>query len=131
MKFVDNARFIANSLSNLVDSLPKVIHKIKWNYGHNKKYEEYGIRYRDCEFSLKYKNFRDDLLSFCCNRNYQKMFDKDLNKPFDNTYKFSFFFFKISISLFCCCKKVFTHTNAGIIEKNSMKHHYFERGFLQ
>ena len=42
---------------------------------------------------LNIKNFRDDLLSFCCNRNYQKMFDKDLNKPFDNTYKFSFFFF--------------------------------------
>ena len=33
----------------------------------------------------------------------------------------------ISINLFCFCKELFTHTNAWMIEKNSMKHHYLKK----
>ena len=33
---VDSAKFIANSLSNLVNNLAEGIHKIKCKYGHDK-----------------------------------------------------------------------------------------------
>ena len=60
------------------------IHKIKRKYGHNiKKHEECGIEYKDCERYREYVNVKDDLIVynfFCCNRNYQKEFNKDLKK---------------------------------------------------
>ena len=30
----------------------------------------------------------------------------------------------ISINLFFCCKKCFTHANTGMIGKNSLEHYY-------
>ena len=33
----------------------------------------------------------------------------------------------ISIGLFCCCEKVFTHINTWFIGKNSMKYHLLEK----
>ena len=36
-KFINNARFMASSLSNLVDSLAERIHKIKCKYRHDNK----------------------------------------------------------------------------------------------
>ena len=33
----------------------------------------------------------------------------------------------ISISLFYCCEKVFTHMNIWMIEKNSMKPYYLKK----
>ena len=75
-------RFIRSSLSNLVDNFSDVIHKIKCKYRHDdKKYE--------CFF--KFINFKDDLIEYkclCCNKNYQKDFDGNLQKRFFNTYKF-------------------------------------------
>ena len=35
LKFMESARFMASSLSNLVNNLSKGIHKIKCKYGHN------------------------------------------------------------------------------------------------
>ena len=37
LQFIDSARFMKSSLSNLVNNLPEVIHKIKYKYGHNDK----------------------------------------------------------------------------------------------
>ena len=37
LKFIDIARFMASSLSNLVDVLAEGNHKIKCKYGHEKK----------------------------------------------------------------------------------------------
>ena len=55
IRFIDDsARFIARSLSNLVDNLAEGIHKIKCKYGHdNKKYETCEIKYKDCECALE------------------------------------------------------------------------------
>ena len=53
---------MASSLSNLVDNLAEKIHKIKCKYGHNKKHETCGIKYKDCECYLEYTNFKDDLI---------------------------------------------------------------------
>ena len=47
MKFADNARFMANSSSNLVDDLAEVIQKIK-------------LEYRDC--FLEYESVIENLI---------------------------------------------------------------------
>ena len=54
LQLIDSARFMASSLSNLVDNLFKGIHKIKYKYGHNnKRCETCGIKYKDCECRLE------------------------------------------------------------------------------
>ena len=37
MQFIDSARFMVSSLSNLFNDLAEGIHKIKCKYGHNDK----------------------------------------------------------------------------------------------
>ena len=73
---------MANPLSNLADNLAEGIHKIK--YGHdNKKREMSEIKYKDCGCCLEYTNIKDDLTEcarLCCNKNYQRNIDKNLNK---------------------------------------------------
>ena len=45
LQFIDSARFMASSLSNLVNNLAEGIHKVKCKYKHNdKKYETCGIK---------------------------------------------------------------------------------------
>ena len=82
-----------SSLSNLVNNLYERIHKIKCKYGHNdKKCETCGISNEVCNWFFEYTNFRDDLIEHkcsCCNKYYQKEFDKKLKERFFNTYKFS------------------------------------------
>ena len=51
LQFIDSARFMASSLSNLVNNLSEGIHRIKCKDEHDdKKYETYGIKYKygDC-----------------------------------------------------------------------------------
>ena len=58
IKFIDSARFMASSLSNLVDDLTKGIHKIKCE---------------DCDCFLEYESVRDNLIKykcFPCNKDY-------------------------------------------------------------
>ena len=73
------ARFMASSLSNLVNNLSERIHKIKCKYEHDdKKCESWGITYEVCDWFLEYTNFKDDLIKYkclCCNKNYQQKFD--------------------------------------------------------
>ena len=86
---IDSARFMANSLSDLVinHNLPKGIHRIKFKSGYNdKKCETYGIKYEYCDCFLEYINFKNDIIEF---KNYQHKFGKKLKERFFNTYKFS------------------------------------------
>ena len=47
LQFTDSARFMASSLSNLVNNLSDEIHRIKCKYGHDdKKCEICGIKYK-------------------------------------------------------------------------------------
>ena len=82
LQFIDSARFMASSLSNLANNLSGRIHKIKYKYGHNdKKYETCRIKYKYCHCFLEYTNFKDDLIKYkclCCNKNYQQKFDEKL-----------------------------------------------------
>ena len=53
LQFIDSARFIATSLSNLVNNLSEGIHRIKCKFGHeNKKCETCGIKYKRCDCFL-------------------------------------------------------------------------------
>ena len=83
LQFFDSARFMASSLSNLVDNLAKRIHKIKCKDEHNNnRCETYGIKYKDCQFCLEYTNFY-------VATQISKKTDKKLRKRFVNTCKFS------------------------------------------
>ena len=63
LKFIDKARFIQSSLSNLADNFSEETHKIKCKYGHdNKKCEKCRIKCKYCDSFLEYKNFKDDLI---------------------------------------------------------------------
>ena len=79
-KFIDSARFMASSLSNLVNNLSEGIYKIKCKYGHDdKKCETSGIKYKYYDCFLESKNFKDDLIEckcLCCNEKYQQKFDE-------------------------------------------------------
>ena len=74
--FINSARFIATSFSNLVNDLTKGIHTIKGKYEHgDKKYETCVIQFKYCNCCLEYTNFIDDVIEYkciCCNKNYQK-----------------------------------------------------------
>ena len=93
LQFIDSARFMASSLSNLVNNLSEGIHRIKCKYGHDdKKCETCGIKYKHCDCFLEYTNFKDDLIEYkclICNKNCQIKFDEKLNERFFNTFKFS------------------------------------------
>ena len=77
IKFIDNARFMAISLSNLVDNLSEEIHKIKC---------------KDCNCILEYESAKDNLIKYkylSCNKNYSSKIDEELKKKFKNTFEFS------------------------------------------
>ena len=63
LRFIYSSRFMASSLSNLVNNLSERIHKIKCKYENNdRKCETCGIKYKYCNCFLEYKNFKDDLI---------------------------------------------------------------------
>ena len=119
LQFIDGARLMASSLSNLVNNLAERIHKTKCKYVHyNEKCKTCGIKYNDCEYCLIYANLKDNLIEYnClyCNKNYLKNFDEILKERFAN------FLTIVSISLFYCSEKVFTHRNIWVIGKNLVK----------
>ena len=75
LQFIDSARFMASSLSKLVNNLSEGIHKFKYKYGHDdKKCETSGIKY--CHCFLEYMNFEDDLIEYKCLFHQQKFDEK-------------------------------------------------------
>ena len=77
IKFIDSARFMTSSLSNLVDNLAKWIHKIK---------------YKDCNCFCEYEGVNDNLIKYKClshNKNCSTKIDEKLKKLFKATFKFS------------------------------------------
>ena len=57
LQFIDSAKFMASSLSNLVNNLSEGIHRIKCKFEHtDKKCEICGIKYKNFNSFLKYTN---------------------------------------------------------------------------
>ena len=67
LRFIYSSRFMASSLSNLVNNLSERIHKIKCKYEHDdNKCEPFRIKYKYCECFLEYTIFKDDLIKYKC-----------------------------------------------------------------
>ena len=80
INFIDSARIMATSLSNLVDNLTERIHKIKC---------------KDCDCFLEYESVKGDLIKYeclSCNKDYSNKLHEKLKKRFKNTFKFSIFY---------------------------------------
>ena len=61
MQFIDIAKFMSSSLSNLVNNISQGIHRIKCKFGYDdKKCEIWGIKCKYWENFLEYINFKDD-----------------------------------------------------------------------
>ena len=77
IKFIDSARFMATSLSNLVDNFAKGIHKIKC---------------KDFDCFLEYELVKDNMIKYkclSCNKDYSNKLDEKLKKRFKYAFKFS------------------------------------------
>ena len=62
LQFIDSTRFMASSLSNLVNNHSDEIHRIKCKYKlDDTKCETCGIKYKYYDCFLEYTNFKDDL----------------------------------------------------------------------
>ena len=67
LEFIDRAKVMTSSLSNLVNIISEGLHRIKRKLGHNnKKYEICGIKYKYCDCFLEYKIFKNDLIEYRC-----------------------------------------------------------------
>ena len=77
IKFIGSMRFVATSLSKLVDNLAEEIHKIKC---------------KDCGGFLEYESVKGDLIKckcLSCGNDYSNKFDENLKKKSQNIFKFS------------------------------------------
>ena len=85
-KIINSARFMASSLSNIVDNLPEWIQKIQW---------------KDCDCFFEYERVKGNLIKYKCssrNNDYLIKIDTKSKKQFKNTFKFS----ENNINNFCC-----------------------------
>ena len=76
-KFIDSIRFMATSLTKLVDNLSEEIHKIKC---------------KECDCSLTCDSIKNNLIKYkclSCNKNYSEKLTEELKNKFKNTFKFS------------------------------------------
>ena len=75
LQFIDSARFMASSLSNLANYLSDGVDRIKCKFENNdEKCETSRIKYKYCDYFLGYPDFKADLIKYqylCCNKNYQ------------------------------------------------------------
>ena len=77
IKYIDSAKFMVSSLSNLLGNLAEKIHKIKG---------------KECDCFLEYESVKDSLIKYKClsyNKDYSNKIDEESTKRFGNMFKFS------------------------------------------
>ena len=87
IKFIDNAIFMATSLSNFVDNLTEELHKIK---------------YKDCDCFFEYESIKDNLIKYKCLSAIKIIQIKLTNNWKIDSRTHLSFLIMISINLFCC-----------------------------
>ena len=115
MKFIDCARFMATSLSNLADNLTEGIHKIKC---------------KDCDCFLEYESVKDNSIQFkclCCDKICSNKIDEELKKKFKNTFKFPDNDINNFVLLF---RKGVYPMNIQMNGKNLMNHHCLKKNYF-
>ena len=112
IKFINSARFMATSLSNLTDNIAEGIHKIKC---------------KDFDCFLEYEIVKDNLIKhkcLSCNKDYSNKLDEKLKKRFKNTFKFSVNDINKSILLL---RKGVVLMGTWMNGKRLMKQHYLKK----
>ena len=65
LQFIDSTRFMASSLSNLVNKISERLYRIKCKVGdYDKKCETCGIKHKYCDCFLAYTNSKDYLIEY-------------------------------------------------------------------
>ena len=111
IKSIDSARFMASSLSNLVNNTAKRIHKI-----------ECKIFY----LFPKYESVKNSLIKYkwiSYNKYYSNKLDEKFKK-WKNTFMFSY---NDINKLILLLKKLFTFMSTRMISKSLMKQHYLKK----
>ena len=76
LQFIDSARFVGSSLSNLVKNVSGKISRTKCKHRYDdKKYKTCEIKCKNWDCFLEYINFKDDLIEckcLCCNKSCQQ-----------------------------------------------------------
>ena len=65
VQFIDSAKFMASSLSNLIKNLAEGTHKTRYKHGD----DTCRNKYKDCDCYLEHKNLKDDRIEckyLCC-----------------------------------------------------------------
>ena len=89
IKFSESYRFMASSLSKLVDNLSEAIHNNKCSdCGSNLDYTKTTAKRTAVPSSLERKNEKLILECYNCKQCYKKKFNKELIKRFSSTYSF-------------------------------------------
>ena len=87
IEFIDSARFVASSLSSLVDDLAEGIHTIKCKLS---------------DYFLEYESVKDNSVKWkcaSCDQDYSKKTDENLK---NDSKTYLTFLIMISINVFCC-----------------------------
>ena len=106
IKFIDSARFMATSLSDLVHNVTEGIHKIK---------------YKDYDCFLEYESVKDNLIKYkclSCNKDYSNKLDEKFKSDLKTHLSF---LIMILINSFCYQKKMFILMSTWMNRKSLMK----------